>query len=65
MTKTLDGKRAGFQAAKELREELEAHKQRDAELFSKVIVLYNTDLYKNNSFIHEDNKCQTVLQLVK
>ncbi|EFN66053.1 BUD13-like protein [Camponotus floridanus] len=36
MTKTLDGKTAGFQAAKELREEIEAHKQRDAELFNKL-----------------------------
>lgn len=37
MTKTLDGKVAGFQAAKALREEIESHKQRDAELFSKVM----------------------------
>ncbi|XP_070164691.1 BUD13 homolog [Polyergus mexicanus] len=36
MTKTLDGKVAGFQAAKALREEIESHKQRDAELFNKL-----------------------------
>ncbi|XP_012538663.2 BUD13 homolog isoform X2 [Monomorium pharaonis] len=35
-TKTLDGKTAGFQAAKALREEIEAHKRREAEHFSKL-----------------------------
>lgn len=52
MTKTLDGKTAGFQAAKELREEIEAHKQRDAELFNKVI-FFIMQIYKStiNSFV--------------
>ncbi|XP_011159786.1 BUD13 homolog [Solenopsis invicta] len=35
-TKTLDGKTAGFQAAKALREETEAHKRQEAEHFSKL-----------------------------
>lgn len=35
-TKTLDGKTAGFQAAKALREETEAYKRREAEHFSKL-----------------------------
>lgn len=47
MTKTLDGKTAGFQAAKELREEIEAQKRRDAELFSKVI-FFTIHIYKIN-----------------
>lgn len=37
MTKTLDGKTAGFQVAKALREETEVHKRQEAELFKKVI----------------------------
>lgn len=37
-TKTLDGKTAGFQAAKALREETEAHKRQEAEHFSKVML---------------------------
>lgn len=36
-TKTLDGKTAGFQAAKALREETEAYKRQEAEHFSKVM----------------------------
>lgn len=36
-TKTLDGKTAGFQAAKALREETEAHKRQEAEHFNKVM----------------------------
>ncbi|KAL6266255.1 hypothetical protein P5V15_003115 [Pogonomyrmex californicus] len=35
-TKTLDGKTAGFQAAKALREETEAYKRQEAEHFSKL-----------------------------
>lgn len=35
-TKTLDGKTAGFQAAKALREETEAYKQQETEHFNKV-----------------------------
>lgn len=46
MTKTLDGKTAGFQAAKELREEIESHKRQDAELFSKVI-FFIIQIYKS------------------
>lgn len=37
MKKTLDGKTAGLQNAKELREETTSHKQRETELFNKVI----------------------------
>lgn len=37
MTKTLDGKMAGLQDAKALREETKAYKQREAEQFNKVI----------------------------
>lgn len=47
MTKTLDGKTAGFQAAKELREEIEAHKRRDDEIFNKVI-FFIMQIYKSN-----------------
>ncbi|EZA58094.1 BUD13-like protein [Ooceraea biroi] len=36
MTKTLDGKTAGLQDAKALREETRAHKQREAEQFNKL-----------------------------
>ncbi|XP_032686791.1 BUD13 homolog [Odontomachus brunneus] len=36
MTKTLDGKTAGLQDARALREETEAHKRREAEQFSKL-----------------------------
>lgn len=36
-TKTLDGKTAGFQAAKALREETEAFKRQETEHFSKVM----------------------------
>ncbi|XP_011146595.2 BUD13 homolog [Harpegnathos saltator] len=36
MTKTLDGKTAGLQDAKALREETEAHKRREAEQFSRL-----------------------------
>lgn len=38
MTKTLDGKKAGLQDAKALREETEAHKRREMEQFSKVML---------------------------
>lgn len=42
MKKTLDGKRAGLQDAKALREETEAYKKQEAEHFSKVFkqILY-------------------------
>lgn len=50
MTKTLDGKVAGFQAAKELREEIENHKRRDAELFSKVM-FFTIQIYKKKKTI--------------
>ncbi|GAB1864282.1 BUD13 homolog [Camponotus japonicus] len=53
MTKTLDGKTAGFQAAKELREEIEAHKQRDAELFNK---LSNEESGKGQAVIVRDKQ---------
>lgn len=39
MTKTLDGKTAGLQDAKALREETEAHRRREAEQFSRVSIL--------------------------
>lgn len=45
VTKTLDGKTAGFQAAKALREETEAYKRQEAEHFSQVMFLYNIKLY--------------------
>lgn len=48
MTKTLDGKVAGFQAAKALREEIENHKRRDAELFSKVM-FFTIQIYKKSN----------------
>lgn len=54
MTKTLDGKTAGFQAAKELREEIESHKRRDAELFSNVI-FFIIQIYKSISFMEVIN----------
>lgn len=44
-TKTLDGKTAGFQAAKALREETEAHKRQEAEHFSKVMFFTIRELY--------------------
>lgn len=50
MTKTLDGKTAGFQAGKALREETEAYKRQETEHFKKV-VLYNievTCIYKSS-----------------
>ncbi|CAL1688050.1 unnamed protein product [Lasius platythorax] len=53
MTKTLDGKKAGFQAAKALRDEIEAHKRRDAELFSK---LSNEVSGKGQATIMRDKK---------
>lgn len=36
MTKTLDGKTAGLQDARALREETESHKRREVEQFNKV-----------------------------
>lgn len=47
MKKTLDGKKAGLQDAKALREETEAYKKREAEHFSKVFkqILYSTIYY--------------------
>lgn len=54
MKKTLDGKKAGLQDAKALREETEACKKREAEHFSKVFkqILYSSYIllliyYKN------------------
>lgn len=48
-TKTLDGKTAGFQAAKALREETEAHKRQEAEHFSKVMFFTTQNyIYKIN-----------------
>lgn len=49
-TKTLDGKTAGFQAAKALREETEAYKRQEAEHFSQVIFLYNTKLFIHTGY---------------
>lgn len=52
MTKTLDGKRAGLQDAKALREETEEYNRREAEQFSKVLLfIAQNDIYKNQFFI--------------
>ena len=47
MSKTLDGKKAGLQNAKMLKAELETHKRKENESFSKVSIL----LYVIISFI--------------
>ena len=40
MSKTLDGKKAGLQNAKMLKAELETHKRKENESFSKVSILH-------------------------
>lgn len=50
-TKTLDGKTAGFQAAKALREETEAHKRQEAEHFSKVMFFIARSYIYRNSYL--------------
>jgi len=44
-TRTLDGKTAGFQAAKALREETEAYKRQEVEHFSKVMFFIVNGVY--------------------
>lgn len=45
MAKTLDGKTAGFQAAKALREETEAYKRQETEHFNKVMFFMKLYVY--------------------
>ena len=47
MTKTLDGKTAGLQDAKALREETAAHKRREAEIFEKVLFILKLIIITN------------------
>lgn len=54
MTKTLDGKTAGFQAAKALREETEAHKRQEAEHFKKVMFFITCYIYRSSYLFAED-----------
>lgn len=45
MAKTLDGKTAGFQAAKALQEETEAYKRQETEHFNKVMFFMKLYVY--------------------